>query len=320
MISSCYRSEEGEVSRDVDPAHYARLIAEGKGLLWVDFEQPTEQEEEVLKSNFGFHHLAVEDCLGGPHHPKADDFSRYVFAIVHTVLPDSPELTTAEVDAFLGPNFVVTFHRQPLQCIDRLKEQCQQNERLLSHGADFLLYSIFDSLMENFMAALDRLDDRIDELEKEVIANPRQELLPEVMYLKRDTNQLRRVVSAQREVMNRFSRGEFAVVRPEAYIYFRDVYDYLTRIDDENMSLRDLAQGTLDIYLSAISNRMNEIMKVLSVVATIFFPLTLLAGIYGMNFEFMPELKWQYGYFAVWGAMLVITIGMLLVFRRNRWL
>jgi len=322
VILSFYRSEEGEVIKDISPSCFATLIAEEKGLLWVDFDQPSPQEEEVLRSGFGFHHLSVEDCLGGIHHPKADDFGAHVFAILHTVDLDSPteELATAEIDAFLGPNFVVTFHREPLECIASLRARCQQDERLLSRGADFLLHDIFDSLVENFMPALDRLDERIDQLEREVLRNPRPTVLAQIMALKRDTLQLRRVVAPQREVINRFSRGDFAVVTPKAHIYFRDIYDHLIRIEDINESLRDVAEGVLGIYLSAVSNRMNEVMKVLSVVATIFFPLTLLAGIYGMNFQYMPELAWRYGYFAVWGAMLIVTAAMLALFRKRRWL
>lgn len=322
MQRALYRDGRGRFRGEVPSARISKCLSDRKGLLWVDLEDPTPQEISILSDVFAFHPLAIEDCLSPQlQHPKIDDYGEYLFLIFHAVLPDFPlDITdTVELNIFVGGNFLVTFHRLPLKSLAGAWERAERDERILGKGAHFLLHAILDALVDDYLPILDHMDELIDGIEAEVFKNPTQATLSRIFTAKRDTLYLRRVLAPQREVLLRLSRGEFPLIKEQAAIYFRDVYDHLTRIMDANDALRDLVNGALDTYLSVFSNRMNEIMKTLTIVATIILPLSLVAGIYGMNFAFMPELNWQYGYFFALGVMLVIGLGMLFYFRRRGW-
>ncbi len=290
--------------------------------LWVDFESASGDEAAIFSSVFGFHPLAVEDALGHVEHPKLDDYGSYLYVVAHGL--DCTDLAGGlrilELDLFLGPNYLVTYHHEPLHCIKAFRERAQRDDRYYHRGADGLAHAILDALVDDLMPVLDRLDATIEELEDEVLARPTQRTLSRILDVKQATLHLRRTAVPQREVVYRLSRNESPLVRSKTQLYFRDVYDHLVRVVDINDSLRELVAGALEIYLSAVSNRMNEAMKWLTAVTTIFMPLTLLAGIYGMNFRHMPELEWRYGYFGLLGAMLAITVGMVYWFRRRGWM
>lgn len=323
MLRAFYRSGSGKVRKEVSRSQFERCLADRQGLLWVDLEDPSPQEVSILSKTFAFHPLAIEDCLSPElQHPKIDDYGDYLFLIFHAVQPDFPlDITdTVELNIFVGKNFVVSYHRSPLKGLAGMWERARKDERVMSRGAHFLLHDILDTLVDEYLPLLDRMDEIIDGIEREVFRNPTQETLSRIFSAKRDTLYLRRVLAPQREVLLRLSRGEFALIKESAPIYFRDVYDHLARIMDANDALRDLVNGALDTYLSVFSNRLNEVMKTLTIVSTVILPLSLIAGIYGMNFQFMPELTWRYGYFAVLGAMLILGIGMLIYFRRRGWL
>lgn len=323
MVRIFYRPGRARAGKEVSASQLPRCLADRQGLLWVDFQDPSPQEISILSNPFAFHSLAIEDCLSLElQHPKIDDYEDYVFLIFHAVLPDFPlDITdTVELNIFVGRNFLVTYHRTAVKSLSRVWERKERDERVMSRGSHFLLYTLLDTLVDDYLPLLDRMDDIIDGIEREVFHNPTQETLSRIFSAKRDTLYLRRVLAPQREVLLRLSRGEFALIKEPAYIYFRDVYDHMVRVIDANDALRDLVNGALDTYLSVFSNRMNEVMKTLTIVATVILPLSLIAGIYGMNFQFMPELNWRYGYFAVLGIMLVVGAGMLLYFRRRGWL
>ncbi len=298
------------------------LLKDEREHVWVDLESPTPSEMEILSSLFHFHALAIEDCLTESSLPKIDDYGDHLFLVLHgsTKDPVPGQFTTYEIDCFISRNYLVTVHYHPSRSIDRSKDRCRKESPTMSMGMDFLLHEILDGMVDNYFPLLDDYDEMIDALEDEVFSKPTQMTLNKIFSLKRDIMHLRRVAAPQREIFNRLSRNESPALTKKSAIYFRDVYDHLVRIYDLAESYRDLITGTLEAYLSVVSNRMNEVMKVLTVIATIILPLSLIAGIYGMNFEFMPELHTHYGYFVVLGIMAGLAGTMLYLFRRKGWL
>lgn len=323
MISSYFRGGDGQVTRDLTPSQMAAALASPGGLLWVDLEHASQEEAGLLTDVFGFHHLAVNDCLN--RHidtPKIDDYGQYLFIISQGIRfhARSERLETTELDLFLGPNYVVSFHSHHLAAVDDVRRRTTEDGPLAGHSADFLAHALLDALVDQFQPVVEEMDQAVDALEEAVLANPQQRLLQDMLLLKRNAQRLRRTLLPQRDAVNRFARGEFPrLVSEETHIYFRDIYDHLVRVEDMVESLRDLTESVLGTYLSAVNNRMNEVMKVLSIVATIILPLTLISGIYGTNFENLPELGWQWGYFGMLGAMAIIALGLVAFFRWRRW-
>lgn len=327
MIQALARDSAGVHPLDPTPDSLRAALQDRECTLWLDMEETAPQEAatgeaSVLSKVFNFHPLAIEDCLGHVEHPKIDDYGSYLYIVAHGLDCDGTGdgLQVRELDLFLGPNYVVTYHHASLHCITSLWERAERDERYLQRGTDGLAHALLDLLVDDLMPVLDRLDATIEDLEDEILAPPSEKTLSRIQAVKRATLHLRRTVVPQREMIYRLSREESSLVRPKTQLYFRDVYDHLVRIADINESLRDLVAGALEVYLSATSNRMNEVMKVLTLVTTIFMPLTLLAGIYGMNFHHIPELGWRYGYFGTLGLMVVIAVGMLAWFKRRGWM
>jgi len=324
MITSFYHTPDGSVARDLSTEVMAKAIERSGGLLWVDLEGADAAEARpILDGVFHFHHLAVDDCLN-PHidTPKIDDYGQYLFVISQGIRfhARSERLETTELDLFLGPNYVVSFHSHRLAAVDDVRRRATENGPLASRGADFLTHALLDALVDQFQPVVAEMDQAVDALEEAVLTNPQQRLLHDMLLLKRNSQRLRRTLLPQRDAVNRFARGEFPrLVSEETHMYFRDIYDHVVRVEDMVESLRDLTESVLGTYLSAINNRMNEVMKVLSIVATIILPLTLISGIYGTNFENLPELGWQWGYFGMLGAMAIIALGLVAFFRWRRW-
>lgn len=291
-------------------------------VTWIDLADPTlEEERKVLEELGGFHALAIEDCRSPAHHPKVDEFPGYLFVIMHGILPvkAGEDFDTVLMCAFLGDRYLVTYHRDAIASIDRTLEHCRANPPAFLRGPDNIFHLVVDDMVDAYLPVLEQMDDALDTIEDEVFLRPSNRTLHRILRMKKDVMRMRRISTHQREVLNRLSRGEFSLVTEEERIYYRDVYDHLVRIADLADTYRDLISGTLDAYLSVVSNRLNEVMKTLTIIATIMLPLSLIAGIYGMNFKFLPELEWPYGYFFALGLMAVIALGMLLYFRRKGW-
>jgi magnesium transporter len=287
----------------------------GTELLWIDIQQPDEQTlEALLERRFGFHELAAEDSLSPNTLPKYDAFPGYDFFVFRAVQLDIRRHGSQadKLAAFLGANFLITVHRDPMQPVDDVCNRLPGDPRLLGNGPDFLLYSIVDQLVDAHFPLLESIEESVDDLQ------PSQ--LDELLHLKRDINVLRRQSLPQRELLNQISRGDAAFVQKQHLIYFRDIYDHMFRISETIDVERDMMAGTMEAYLSAVANRTNEIMKVLTELSTIMLPLTVIAGVYGMNFEHMPELHWRYGYAYALGLMAATTIVLLLWFRRRGWI
>jgi magnesium transporter len=298
-------------------------LSDPKALHWIDLDTPTSEEARILEDPFHFHPLAIEDCLVDVNHPKVDDYDAYIFLIVHAVGFDDKtgEFRTSELDMFLGRNYLVTHHEGPIAGVVTAQEQCTRGViTSLPRGVDFLVYQILDQLFERYIPNLDLLEERIETVQAEVFAAKTADVLEQIFDLKRDVSQLRRICTPERELVHRLSRGEFAVIGAKATVYFRDIYDNLYRIVDASYQYHDMIQGLLDAYLSVVNNRLNETMKRLAAIGSVFAAVTVIAGIYGMNFEHMPELHWKYGYPFALGLMASVSAGLLWWFRRKQWI
>jgi magnesium transporter len=305
------------------PFHPDHLKEVPDALHWIDLEDPTVKEATILEDPFHFHPLAIEDCLSEVHHPKVDDYEAYIFAILHGIRFDAPtdSFITRELDIFLGTNFLITHHNGPMRSITAVREQCGKNiQASLPRGVDFLLHSILDQMFEHYFPSLDAIEDKIQLVQVEVFENPSRETLDRIFALKRDVMQLRRICLPQREIINRLARADFKVINSRAAVYFRDIYDNLYRIVEGSMAYQDMTQSTMDAYLSAVSNRLNETMKRLTIISALLMPMTVITGVYGMNFEFMPELHWPLGYPFALALMAAAAGGLLLLFRRKNWI
>jgi len=290
---------------------------------WIDLTAPTEEEAAILTDPFHFHPLAIEDCLQDVHHPKADDYETYLFAIVHGIHFDAPteDFITRELDFFLGPNYLITHRKGPMRSVDWVRDQCLKGvQSSMPRGADFLLHAILDQMFENYFPSLDEIEDKIQVLQVECFENPTTRTLEHIFALKRDVMQLRRICLPQREIVHRLARGDFPGISDKAAVYFRDIYDNLYRIVDAAMQYQDMVQGTMDAYLSSVNNRLNETMKRLTVIGALLMPLTLITGLYGMNFEHMPELHWRYGYYYVLGLMGCLSVALVYWFKKKKWI
>jgi magnesium transporter len=274
-----------------------------------------------MRDVFQFHALAIDDALRESHVPKIDNWGDYAYAVMQGIVfnAETIDLEMRELDAFLGRNFLVTHHSEPVEFVDRLWSNCLADQRRLERGADFLLYDLLDLLVSTYMPVVDAIDDTIDQLEHETFDQPSRTTLNTLFSVKRVVLHMRRVIGPQREVLNRLARDEYAMIDPKDRIYYRDVYDQLVRLGDINESLRDLLSGALDTYLSVTSNRINEVMKVLTVLSALFMPMTVLTGFFGMNFTTIPfERPWLL-VIAI-ASMFAVPLGMLWAFRRRGWL
>lgn len=323
MIRSVYCAPDGKREHDLSPQKIAAALSTGKGVVWVDLQAPTPDETRtILADIFRFHPLAIEDTqTTGYQTPKVDDYDDYIFVVAHTLAARSlDEIDASEIDFFLGSNYLVTSEMAPgMPIVERLWQRLKRDDRLLNRGPDFLCHALLDALVDDYMPVLDQLEDEIELLEDQVLATPRTESLERILALKHSILTLRRFVTPQREVMNRLSRDDFPQVQLQSRIYFRDIYDHLVRIQDLSESLRDIVTGALDTYLSVTSNRLNEVMKALTIVSTIFLPLSFIAGNFGMNFRFLWGLESPWGYPLVVLSYLLVAGGMLWFFKRRNW-
>jgi len=278
---------------------------------------------ELLGECFGLHPLVLEDILNTDQRPKMEDFSEYIFVVLKTFSynDQSDEVEPEQISLILGPSLVLSFQERAGDVFDPIRERIRNGKgRIRRMGADYLAYALLDSIVDHYFIVLEQVGEDVEFLEEELVTNPTPETLQTIHNLKREMIFLRKSVWPLREVIGALERGESSLIKESTGIYLRDVYDHTIQVIDTIETFRDMISGMLDIYLSSVSNRMNEVMKVLTIIATIFIPLTLVAGIYGMNFQYMPELGWRWGYPIVWLVMLVIGAVMLVYFRRKKWL
>ncbi|MEW6512048.1 MAG: magnesium/cobalt transporter CorA [Bacteroidota bacterium] len=305
------------------------------GILWVDLDDPNEAEEEtILVSLFDVHPLAIEDCQKGKdeegHLPKVEDFGDCLFVIINPVERGGTgehhgtnhrlEIKTSQLSAVLTKRTLITHHYKPQRSIANAVQLLSKNPLALGRGPDFLFHFIIDDVVDHYTPILDALDDTVDAMEAEVFRSPGQRTMARILQLKKNIMTIRRVAVYQREMLHRLSRGEFPLITRDEMIYYRNVYDHLVRMTDLAESYRDIVAGLLDAYLSVTSNKLNQVMKVLTIISTIFLPLSVITGFFGMNFKYLPGAEWEYGVAAATLFMVAVGAGMLWVFKRNKWL
>lgn len=278
---------------------------------------------EKIGNHFNIHPLVLEDIVNTGQRPKMEDFVNYIFIVLKMLYYDETESKTKaeQVSIILGSNFVISFQESEGDVFDPIRERIRNDRgRIRKLGADYLAYALIDTIVDNYFIILEKLGEKIEDIEEELVTNPAVETLQTIQSLKKEMIFLRKSVWPLREVISRLERWESPLIDKSLDIYLRDVYDHTIQVIDSIETFRDMLSGLLDIYLSSVSNRMNEIMKVLTIIATIAIPLTVITGIYGMNFQFMPELQWQWSYPLVLLAMLTLGILMIRYFRRKKWI
>jgi magnesium transporter len=300
------------------------LFKETPTVTWINIDGLHQVEIlEKLGECYGFHPLMLEDILNTDQRPKIEDYGEYLYIVLKMLTQNnqSNEILTEQISLILGPNFVISFQEREGDVFDPIRERIRTGKgRIRKMGADYLTYALLDSIVDNYFIVMEKLGEKIEFLEEELVKRPIPETLQTIHHLKREMIFFRKAVWPLREVIGSLERGELPLVKETTRIYLRDVYDHTIQVIDTIETFRDMVSGMLDIYLSSVSNRLNAVMKVLTIIATIFMPLTFIAGIYGMNFKYMPELEWRWGYPAIWIAVILISVSMLTYFKKKGWL
>ncbi len=343
MIRILYKAGAAPVRADATAAELPALLAacnDQRALLWVDLfdDAPVRngdgtgksssdlQIHRLLREVFAFDPLAVDDALTETHVPKVDDWTHYLYIVLHAVAfkSDIARLETRELDVFLGRKLLVTYHFEPIPSLEQVWKQAQRDDRYWARGADYLLYQVYDQIATDYMPCLDEIEEVTDQVQDAVFDAPATDQVTRILQVKRAGLRLRRILSPQREVVSKLARDLYEVVDPMNRVYFRDVYDHFVRLADVNESVRDLATSALDSYLSVMANRTNEVMKVLTIVTTLFMPLTFITGFFGMNFFGavleVPQapLGWTVLGLTLLG-MVATPLAMFAYMRRRRW-
>lgn len=294
-------------------------------MTWINIDGIHQKEIlEKLSGYFGFHPLVMEDIMNTDQRPKMEDYSDYLYIVLKMLYykDEDNTVTTEQISLIIAPHIVISF-QEGLEgdVFSFLRERLRNDKgRVRKMGSDYLAYSLIDAIVDSYFVILEKLGEKVELLEDELISDPATETLHEIHYLKREMIFLRKAVWPLREVIGMMMRGESPLIHDSMKIYLRDVYDHTIQVIDTIETLRDMVTGMLDIYLSSVSNRLNAVMKVLTIIATIFIPLTFIVGVYGMNFKYMPELEWRYGYPMIWLVMLTLGISMLIYFKKKNWM
>ncbi len=324
-----YRKGAEKIEEGFAREELPELLADESNVVWIDLQGEShdqiEEAKDVLLNVMQFHKLTVEDCIETRNQPKVEAFEKYLYFIVHGIKPNetnASNFVTKELDGYLGANFVVTFHVQRFRSIKLIKEKIRSSTFVCQRGSAYLLHSILDELVDLYMPIVDDFDRTINALEDRVLDRRRStnESLGDIMDLRRSVARLRRISARQLDVLYRISHGEFPQIPEQILPFYRDVHDHLVRITDLAESYRELVSGLFDIHFSMVANKTNDVMKALAVLSAIILPLSLIAGIYGMNFENMPELRSRNGYFLTLGVMALITFLLLVNFWRRGWI
>jgi magnesium transporter len=304
----------------LDPAW---LAADSKAILWVDLAAPTIEEASVLRTLFHFHELAIEDALSESHQPKVESYGSFLYVILHGIDFEAAQhhFATHDTDFFVGANYLVTVHDGTSRSIAKLRELCTRNEHVLSNGPVALLHRIVDAMVDNYLPEVEKLSDRLEQVERRVFDEPGASMVKPILAMKRDVAAMRRVLLPQRDVVGQLARREFPMISEQLAYRFRDVHDHLVRLTDESIMFHDRLSSLLDAHLTSVSTRLNQVMKVLTVIATIFMPLTMLTGMWGMNVP-LPQFPGGEAVQFWWlvGIIVAISIAMLWLFRLRRWI
>ncbi|MEW6303616.1 MAG: magnesium/cobalt transporter CorA [Verrucomicrobiota bacterium] len=331
MIRSFAFTTQGRLhSKDIEPFLMPTLLADTNLFLWVDLENPTPEETKLtLEDVFHFHPLSIEDCVAVSSSPKVEEyapkeedrFSPYLFIVVHAVDYSRTDgvFATSELNFFLGKNFLVTYHDVPLKAVANVAERSVRGTVHVARAPDRVAHNLLDAIVENYKPALDELSLEIAELEEEVLRNPGKHVLNQILKVKKEVLHLRQIIGPQREVLGRFARGDFKMIRAHLVPYYRDVYDALSHISEMAQGYTDSLTGILQVYLNMSSNQTGEVVKLLTMITLITTPMVMIGTWYGMNFEGMSELKWEHGYGVAAVVTAFSTIATYLYFKRKKW-
>ncbi|OPJ65028.1 magnesium/cobalt transporter CorA [Clostridium oryzae] len=284
---------------------------------WVDFDCPTHEESELLSTFFNFHPLAIEDCLHYLQRPKVDKYENYNFFVIHAL--NNATLTSTEVDMFAGNNFIVSFHKDSLEEFEHIKNVITKSPHLLKEGIIYIEYEIFDELVDNYFPPVYEIEDRITDLEEIEVSRDGKYFIDKIFSTRNDLLKLRRIINQMRDLLYRIITSEHLSQHKNRHAYFADIYDHLLRLSEIIESSLLMTSDLRDSYMSMTSDKMNKIMMFFTAITTIFVPVTFIAGVYGMNFSFMPELTYRYGYFIVLFIMLAIIVSMFILFKKKGW-
>ena len=315
--------EQTMEEKDLETVEEAFSYRDRPGVTWINVDGLHDVDiVEKIGNQFGLHPLALEDILNTQHRPKIDDFEDYLLVVCKMITweGEENELKIEQISLILGKNYLLTFQEMKGDVFDPVRERIRKAKgRIRGMGADYLAYALIDAIVDNYFVVLENTGEKIESLEEELLVNPDPELLRAIHRLKSELIFLRKSVWPLREIIGALEKGDSRLINKRTLVFLRDVSDHTIQVIDTVGTFRDMVTGMLDVYLSSVSNRMNQVMKVLTIIATIFIPLTFIAGIYGMNFENMPELKWPLGYPMVWGVMIVLALIMLKLFKRKNW-
>jgi len=320
-------SPEKLVEKKIERVEDLEKFCETPTVTWINVEGLGNVEVvEKIGKMFNLHPLALEDVLNCGQRPKLEDYGSYDFLVMRSMFFKEGELETEQISFFLAGNFVITFQEVPGDSFEAVRERIRKGKgQIRKMGPDYLTYALVDALVDEFFPVLEKYGERIEELENEVILRPSRETIQEIHKIKRELLLLRRAAWPERDVINAMQREESDIIRPETQVFLRDCYDHTIQVIDMIETFRDLSSGMLEVYLSSTSNRLNEVMKVLTIISTIFIPLNFIAGVYGMNFDTrvspwnMPELEWYFGYPAVLTVMATVGIALVFYFKRKGW-
>jgi magnesium transporter len=314
------RIEEKQVKDIAEALEFKKTAT----VTWINIDGISQTDLIAqVGEHFGIHPLVLEDIANTGQRPKMEDHGEYIYFVLKMLHldPETGNAWSEQVSLILGANYVISFQETEGDVFDPVRERIRNSGgRVRKMKADYLAYALIDAIADNYFVILETFGDRMEDMEGDLVTNPGPETLKEIHSLKREMIRLRKSVWPLREALSRFERGDSDLVAEATRIYIRDVYDHTIQVIDTVETLRDMISGMLDTYLSSVSNRMNEVMKVLTIIATIFIPITFIAGVYGMNFAFMPELGWRASYFVVLGIMAAVAVAMVIYFKRKRWL
>ncbi|MBN2365412.1 MAG: magnesium/cobalt transporter CorA [Calditrichaeota bacterium] len=324
QLSKLEYDEDRLEFRDLGTIEQAFPFKELPTVTWLNISglHETAMMEKIGEKR-DIHPLILEDILNTDQRPKVEIYDNYIIIILKMLYhnTEKTEIESEQISIVLGENYVITFQEKAGDVLDPVRERIRNPKSLFrKKGADYLAYAIMDVIIDHYFVVLEALGEKIENLEQAVLGEPTQKLAKEIQFMKRELIYLRKSIWPLREVISELLRTESEFMAEDLAPFLKDVYDHTIQVVDTIETFRDMLSGTLDIYLSSVSNRMNEVMKILTIIATIFIPLTFIAGIYGMNFDFMPELHWKWGYPLIWLIMLGIFSGMILFFRRKKWL
>lgn len=331
MIRSLVFTTQGRLhSKNIEMFLMPTLLTDTNLFLWVDLENPTPEETKyVLEDVFHFHPLSIEDCVTASPSPKVEEYSPreedrfapYLFMVIHAVDYSRKDgvFATSELNFFLGKNFLVTYHDGPLRSVSTTEETALKATMRIARAPDRVAHTLLDSIVDNYKPALDELAVEIADLEQQALLKPGPQTLNKILQVKKEVLHLRTIIGPQREVLGRLARGEFDLIRAHMVPYYRDVYDALFQISELTQGYTDSLTGILQVYLNMSSNRTGEVVKLLTMITVITTPLMMVGTWYGMNFKYMPELDWRYGYGSAALLTVISTLATLWYFRRKKW-